>query len=188
MKKTDLQDKKDTLDRIIGWVENCDTKSTVMTALVGVFVSVLFTSNFITNSLQKLVSPISIYWRTGLGSFDLFCTIKLTCFICMIACFLYALFCLLKSLSAKTSSKQTGEKQVKTHSLIHYGSIQNVSYSDFKTSISTETDEDKLEDVLSQIYINSRRCQEKFDDYNKSIKFIRLGIILFVLFVTLMIW
>jgi hypothetical protein len=186
--RKDIQDKINTLDRMIGWVENCDTKATVMTALVGVFVSVIFTSSFITDSLHKLVAPISIYWKTGSGYFNLFCAVKLVIFIGMTTCFLFALFALLKSLTAKTSSKQTGDSHVKTHSLIHYGSIQMKSYNDFKSNTLSETEEDILEDVLSQIYINSKRCQEKFDDYNKSIKFIRIGIVLFVLFVTLIIW
>lgn len=186
--KKDIQDKINTLDRIIGWVENCDTKATVMTALVGVFVSVIFTSSFITDSIHKLVTPISIYWKTGSGYFDLFCAVKVIIFIVMSLCFLIALFYLLKSLAAKTSSKQTGDINVKTNSLIHYGSIQTKSYNDFKSCVLLETEEDKTEDVLSQIYINSKRCQEKFDNYNNSIRFIRLGVLLFVIFVVLLFW
>lgn len=185
--QNDIQDKINTLDRIIGWVENCDSKASIMMALVGVFLSILFTSDLLLSSLQKMVSPISIYLKTGVGSVDWFITIKLMLFVCMVTCLLVALFYLFSSLSAKTCSSQTGDNNVRTNSLIHYGNIKKKSYDEFRTSILAETETDKLDDILSQIYINSKRCQEKFDDYNKSIRFIKNGIFLFVLFVILLI-
>lgn len=183
----DIHELYSTLDRIIGWVENCDTKASVLTALVGVFISVLFTSSFITDSLRKIVSPILFYWKTGSGYFCLFSTLKLMIFIGMAICFLFALSYLLKTLSAKTSSKQTIDNNVNSDSLIHYGSIQTKFFNEFKSNILAETEEDKFDDILSQIYINSKRCQEKFNDYNKSIIYIRVGVGLFILYTVLVI-
>jgi hypothetical protein len=185
--QNDIQDKINTLDRISGWVTNCDTKSSIMMALVGVFISIIFTSDFLLNSLQDFFVPISLYWKTGSGTFSLFITIIILFFIGTIICLLLALFHLIKSLSAKTCSMQTGDVNLRTNSLIHYGSIQKTSYDIFKSTVLAETEDNRLDDILSQIYINSKRCQEKFDDYNKSKKLIKCGIILFVIFVLLLI-
>lgn len=177
------QDKLNTLERINSWIENCDSKSSIMMALVGVFISMIFTSDFILNSLTEIISTFFVYWKTGKGYFDMSYILILLLFISMVFCLLISLLYLIKALSARTCSKQTGNSQVKTDSLIHFGSIQKLSYNKFKTSILAETDGDKLEDILSQIYINSKRCQEKFDDYNYSIKFIKIGTVLFILFI-----
>lgn len=183
----DLQEKLNRLDRITSWIENSDSKSSIMMALVGIFVSTLFTNEFILNSLQKMITPIIIFWKTDSGSFDVLIAIKLSVFICLGYFLISALFYLIKSLTAKTCSKQTGDANVVTDSLIHFGTIQKRTFDDFKSLILTETESNKIEDVLSQIYINSKRCQEKFDYYNKSIKKIRIGVVLFVAFIALLI-
>lgn len=183
----DLQEKLSTLERITSWIENSDSKSSIMMALVGIFVSILYTNEFILNSLQQMIKPIFIFWKTGSGSFDLLVTIKLAIFICLGYFLISALFYLIKSLTAKTCSKQTGDDGVMTDSLIHFGSIQKRIYNDFKSSVLAETETNKYEDVLSQIYINSKRCQEKFDYYNKSIKKIKISILLFIIFIILLI-
>jgi hypothetical protein len=183
----DLQEKLSTLERITNWIENSDSKSSIMMAFVGIFVSILFTNEFILNSLQEMIKPIYLFWETRSGSFDLLITIKLVVFICLSYFLLSTLFYLIKSLTAKTCSKQTGDNGVMTDSLIHFGSIQNRTYDEFKSSILAETDTNKYEDVLSQIYINSKRCQEKFDCYNKSVKKIKISIVLFVLFIIILI-
>jgi hypothetical protein len=184
--QNDIQNKINTLDRINGWISNCDSKSSILLALLGVFISTIFTTDFIFNSLQKILFQVFSYWKNGIGSYSFLKTLIILSFIISVYCCLKAVLHLLKSLTAKTNSNQTGDSDLCTNSLIHYGSIQEKSFKDFKLSILAETETNKLEDILSQIYINSKRCQEKFDEYNKSLLLIKVGIITFIIFICLL--
>ena len=180
-----LHEKFGTLDRIIGWIGNSDSKSSIMLALVGILISILFTSDFILTSLQEMIKPVLTYYKTGFGKFDLSITVTLVVFLAMSSYLIASLFYLLKSLTAKTDSNQTGDNNLKIESLIYFGSIQKRTFEEYKVAVSSETETEKEEDVLSQIYINSKRCQEKFDNYNKSIRFLKIGIILLSIYIIL---
>lgn len=186
--QNDIENKLNTLDRINSWISNCDSKSSILLALLGVFISTTFTTDFVFNALQKILFQVFSYWKTGIGSFSILKTLIILSFIITIYSFLKAIFHLLKSLTAKTKSNQTRDSDLLTSSLIHYGSIQEKSFKDYKSSVLAETESNKLEDVLSQIYINSKRCQEKFDEYNKSLFLIKVGIILFIVFICLLLF
>lgn len=186
--QNNIQNKIDTLDRINSWISNCDSKSSILLAVLGVFISTIFTTDFVFNALQKILFQVFIYWKTGIGSFSTLKTLIILSFIITICSFLKAIYHLLASLTAKTKSNQTGDTDLFTNSLIHYGSIQEKSFKEYRLSVLAETESNKLEDVLSQIYINSKRCQEKFDEYNKSLLLLKLGIAVFILFISLLLF
>lgn len=62
--------------------------------------------------------------------------------------------------------KQSG---IEEKSLIHFSSISNNSFNDFKRRVTNQSENSMLNDLLSQIYINSSICHDKFKCHKKSV-------------------
>ena len=57
------------LDRTNMWISNCDQKASFLLALVGVVITVIFTSGVTPRVIQTLVNPFIDYCKDGVGSF-----------------------------------------------------------------------------------------------------------------------
>lgn len=60
---------------------------------------------------------------------------------------------------------------------LFFGSISKRKYSEFKVSFIEGAEQDKLNDVLTQIYINSMIASKKFEQYNKCLLWIIITIL-----------
>ncbi|OAV69981.1 hypothetical protein Barb4_01560 [Bacteroidales bacterium Barb4] len=165
---------QDIHNHVIGWTENCDTKASIMIAFIGIFASIFFTSDYILNSLQSLITHIAIYWTTGEGQFDflsliVFITLGLTLvFIGM------AILLLFNVLAGKTTCNED--------SVIFFHKIQNQSFEEYYDKINSINEDELLKDRFLQIYNCSRRCTEKFASYNKAIKKMKYGLLFLGIF------
>lgn len=65
------------LDRVNGWINNCDQKSSILLAIEGVVLTILCTSDYISFVHQRLILPIYNYYQTGNGVFSIINTIQL---------------------------------------------------------------------------------------------------------------
>ena len=161
-------------NQVIGWTENCDTKASIMIAFLGIFVSIFFTSDYILNSLQKLVSSIFHYWQTNEGSF---CFLSFVVFIFLgltLLFLIWSVVLLLNVLAGKTKCKED--------SIIFFQTIQNQLLDEFIEKVSLVNDEKIIKDRYTQIYNCSKRCAEKFNSYNKAVSKIKLGLLFLLLF------
>lgn len=166
--KLDEEQMEHNLDRVNMWIGNCDQKASFLLAVVGVMLSIIFTSESLVSSIKTiLVEPFLQYYNNHVGSF--------CCFRFLIAVFLIlgsvSMFCallfLLMSLSAKTDSNRLKKENpgLEDKSLLFYGSISNMSYSDYSSKTN-----DKYNDYRSQVYINSKICIKKFNRYKRGLK------------------
>ena len=68
-----------------------------------------------------------------------------------------------------------------TDSVLFFGKISDrASYQIFQNDILSIKKEDYLKDLLSQVYINSKIANEKYVNYNKGIKWTKIGFIAFI--------
>ncbi|WP_291527852.1 hypothetical protein [Bacteroides sp. UBA939] len=174
----DKQAKKDygieIHNQVIGWTENCDTKASILIAFLGIFVSILFTSDYVLSSLQELISPIFIYWKTGNGGFHFF---SLTIFILLgLSVFFMGstIVLLFNVLSGKTICNE--------NSNIFFGKIQEQPIDEYLNKIDTIDEEEVLKDGFIQIHNCSKRCAEKFSNYNKAVVKTKWGLLFLALF------
>ena len=65
------------LDRVNGWINNCDQKSSILLAIEGVVLTILCTSDYISFIHQQLIFPIYNYYETGNGVFSIINTVQL---------------------------------------------------------------------------------------------------------------
>lgn len=190
MDKNDLESR---MDRIIDWVKTCDTKASIMLTLVGLLVSFVFTSDFVMKGVTSIIRSFFDYHPDSKS----ICDINLTGLLSLVA-LLFSVYFLLGSIyrlimvlyskpketlcNTKRPSfvfrlfnilfcyKWNDLNDVDTvkDSLIHFNHISDLNYQVFRKEINSAGYEEQ-EDLLSQIYINAKRCSEKFSDYNSAI-------------------
>lgn len=174
MTQTDLEDK---LDRVIGWINNCDQKASILLAFIGVAFPLLFSSDFATNTYKELISDFLYYLQNGEGQFSL---IRFLCFlftVLSILCLGVSFWFLLSALSGRIDSSIYAEDGLRTESLIFFGSISKMKYIDFEANFSKQSKDTAINDITSQLYINSKICQTKFVAYNNALCWLKRGIL-----------
>lgn len=151
------------LSRIIGFVNSCDSKSSIV--MSGVLA--------ITALIAGLNGPsLADYFKNNLDSAG--AILLLLLLIVSIALIIIGLSFIISSLYAR------GKPDDRTYhdSLIYYGSISSLEYDEYKESVLSRTNEDYLEDLVSQVHINSVICSKKYDLYNKGLLSSITGIVL----------
>ena len=168
-----IEEAKASLDRINAWINSCDSKAGIVLALVGVLLTIIFTNDGMAemyNVLQNIMPPAN------------FCTI-LYIGILGIATFMLCdgIARLIFTLVARINSNVYNEPDLITDSVLFFGKISDkASYQVFQNDVLNMTKEEYLNDLLSQIYINSKIANEKHVNYNKGIKWTIIGFIALV--------
>ncbi|EOA3813686.1 Pycsar system effector family protein [Enterococcus hirae] len=176
MNKIDYEKRNEELyqrmDRINEWIKSCDNKTSILLATFGIFSSI-FISDFFRN---KCISIARYMLDKGE-----FCSILyLLIFSIFIVSLGVGLFNLVKELSPKISFKNINSK----NSLIFFGSIGDKTYDRFKQLIDEEVEENTYDDIIYQIYVNSKICVNKHTYAKKGIIFSSIGVIgIFLMFV-----
>ena len=163
------------LDRVNGWIGNCDQKASFLLTLVGVIATLICTGDTMVKVKEILVNPFIAYWKEGIGGFDTE-RFFLALFLCSgLLCLLGAIVFLLMCLMAKTDYSKFEQPGIEKNSRLFYGSIAKMKYDEFRSAIN-----DYDNDLLSQLYINSVICNAKFDNYKIAVKFVFAAIPLLV--------
>lgn len=173
--KNKLEYANEVHNQVIGWTGNCDSKASFILAFVGVIIPLILTSNYIIDSLEKLLSDFLGYWIHKKGEFSLtalfmfgsLCTTIFLigkCIVCQISC-----------LTARLNKNPK--------SIIFFKSISEQSHENYVALVDATTDDEYLNDKLKQIHICSTICATKFEKYNNGVKAIKIGLIFFFLFI-----
>lgn len=162
------------LENINSWINNSDTKASILLGLIGVFLTMLFSDSsffkkifaILNNALSKITFSDILY---------------LIFIILSIILFLLGVFKLFKVLVPTLKIKINSKR----NSILYFGSIsEHQNCKDFKLSVLEIEEEDLIDDILNQIYINSTICKNKFDNFTFGFKYSIFGMILFcVLFI-----
>ncbi|WP_442637761.1 Pycsar system effector family protein [Rossellomorea marisflavi] len=176
-----LEESIRNLERANFWISNCDTKISFALAFAGILVGGFFASSIITDSLSDLVEKLLTLNEIGNIThvlYIIFTTLVLSAFVVLSVSSVTFLFLALKGSINPVIYKQEG---LNTDSTIFFGTIQNKTFIDFKSSIDNQNKEVLLNDYLSQTYINSKIAKRKFDLYNKGILFLIYSTLAFVI-------
>lgn len=174
-----------TLERINFWIANCDTKISFSLAFAGILLGGFFSSSIITGSLTKLIeklikiNDIENHWEMRHIEFT---TIVLIIFVILMVVSVTYLF---RGIKGSIDPSVYQQAQLTTNSNLFFGSIQSKSFGDFKDAIDAQTQEQLQNDYLSQTYINSKICQQKFNLYNKGVTYLIFSTVTFIILNTL---
>lgn len=160
-----------TLERNIGFVANCDNKTSIVLAIIGVFLTIILTND----GLNKIYGIIStcIEMKT-------FCSIMyLFALGVAIVVMVLGIFNLCIVLIAKTS--ETAEGVTLTNSRIFFTGINKHGNCEiYKAKFYEMGEQELLDELIAQIYINSNIASEKYNKYNRGVKWTIIGFGLFV--------
>lgn len=157
------------LDRINGWINNCDQKTSILMAIEGVVLTIFCTSDYISLIHKRIIIPIYTYYKTGNGVFSLTNTIQICLLLAMFVFAFLSIFYSLQVIKGETDISVFKQPGIEEKSLIHFSSISNNSFNEFKRKVSSQSEKSLLNDLFSQIYINSSICYNKFKCHKKSV-------------------
>lgn len=162
-------------NQIIGWTSNCDTKASIILAFIGILVSITFTSEYLLGGVQTEIENIINYWKNGIGGFSLLSTLM---FLSLFGFVIFTLLCCYFAISSLKANIECPDD-----SIIFFGKIAELSKEKYIERVNSVTEEEFEQDKLSQIHICAEICKGKFKFYNKSIKCLKWGLLLFICFV-----
>ena len=156
-----------TLDHIIGFVNSCDVKASIVLGIFGIVVGGLLSDSILTILLSNL--------NLAIGSDGLFAPIFLVLFGLSSISILTGLFFLISAISAKT-------KLSKKDSKIYFVDIAaNATEEAYRKKLVPLKETDVSADLISQIYITSKICTKKYRHYNFGLLTLAIGIVVFLL-------
>ena len=161
-----------TLELVNSWINNCDQKAGIVLAVVGVIVTVVMTSDFVKFMREYVFVPFMDYCS---GNKELsFSWSRFTVFflfviavIILITCCCYLFRAIRANIDYTKMYKENPELE-KT-SQIFYGTISGMKYDDFKKG-----GIEFVDDLKSQIYVNSNIATTKFQNYNEGLFWFKL--------------
>ena len=150
---------KNILDRIIVFIENCDSKVSYLLSAFGVIFTILFTLKF----------PNLKFIECTLAQPSVSCLfiLSLLGFVFSLMCFIKGLYHFTQVLIARTQCTHYQKSK------LFFGHIATKyeNYQEYLSDVNQITDDAYREDLSSQIYTNSQICNKKFEQYNIGFKF-----------------
>lgn len=160
-----------TLERNIGFVTNCDNKTSIALASIGALLAVIFTNDGVSAVFNIIKSCAEVKTFSNI--------LYLICLVSSIFVTALGMYKLGSVLVARVSEEAPGRKQ--ENSKIFFSGIRRCG--DCKTYSSrfyAMNREDLLEDLVEQIYINADIASVKYAKYNLGLKCTIVGFISFV--------
>lgn len=159
---------REQLDRHLDWIKSCDTKASIVLAVVGIFLTI-FASESSINMLNLVFSGVFQHLNFSNLLYLLF-------FFFSLCVFIYGAYSLIRVLVPRLSKEAQLYEGTHTDSLYFFEAIGKNTFPEFKEKMARRVEGDDMSDILSQVYINAKICTVKYSYYNKGIKFSFLGI------------
>lgn len=162
-----------TLERNIGFINGCDTKTSIVLASVGVLLTIILTNDGLSEIFH--IAKTCIDTKT-------FCSVLYLVGLLISACTLVVgLWKLVSVLIAKVDPPTKTSRQP-VSSLIFFGGILKAGDpSTYRSKFIAMKDTELLDDLISEIYINAEIATQKYRRYNLGLKLVVLGFVFFVL-------
>lgn len=153
------EDAYETLSIINTWIGNMDTKVSFALALSGVLIGVIFEKGM-PNAFERITEISKLAELSGgeIMAAMLVVLLYLSSFI-SILCFMLSIIARVKNLNNAPS-------------VFFFGSIGNMTFESYKSSIKEMDEKDIVNDLEEQIHTNSKICNLKAKWYNNGIKFL----------------
>ncbi|MDI3310496.1 MAG: DUF5706 domain-containing protein [Thermoanaerobacterium sp.] len=156
------------LDRHLEWIKSCDTKTSIVLGVIGIFLTI-FASDSSINMLNLVFSEAIQNLNFSNLLYLLFFTLSLCIFV-------YGAFCLIRVLIPRLSKEVEMYQGIYKDSLYFFEAIAKSTFPEYKEKVAKRIEEDDINDIMSQIFINAKICTIKYSLYKKGIKFSFLGI------------
>lgn len=167
---------KEILDRNTAWIENCDSKTSIILGSFGVIAGIFLATDYVSkfkSILCHMASRVS-FWTVV---YVIFCILSISLILTGCVCWLTVLF-------ARVNPDKFYNRGIKSDSLIFFSSIaKHKSLSSYKRDLEKCGTKQMDEDLISQIYICSIICDKKFKYYKLGLFLASIGSILFAVLI-----
>jgi hypothetical protein len=174
-----IENSVNKLNLVNSWISNCDSKSSYILTFFGVIITIIFTSKVGEDMISSLAFTSAD--KITLESFNYF--LQLLLFILFLISSLTTFYFTYSTLKARIDPEIYSQEDLVTSSNIFYGSICSKNFKDFNSEIKTESEENYLNDINSQIFINSNIANLKFKNYNLSLQFMLITFCVFLIYI-----
>lgn len=161
-----------TLERNIGFVTNCDNKTSIVLAAIGVLLTIILTDD----GLKEIFNII----RICIGDKATGNSFYLICLGVSSAITILGMFNLGSVLVAKTSEEASGFDGINSR-IFFSGIRENEEYKTYRSRFYSMKREELLDELIAQIYINADIAARKYEKYNFGFKCTIIGFLLFVI-------
>lgn len=172
------------LSLIKDWISNCDSKVSVLLSGLGIFAGIFLTSDYSNKliKISKLISEendnIDGYQAIILATFASIYVFASICLLILLPCGCWYLF---KTITANVNSKEFKNSGIYSNSLIFFSSIAgHATLAEYRRQLSKCSKEQMTYDFISQIYVCSIICDQKFAFYNKGLFCSRIVLLAFI--------
>ena len=175
-----------TYEQVSSWINNCDSKASILLALIGVILSIVFTNDFILGGITERINQVvNVFKEEASNSV---CDIIITCAILIILVLSIGyLICSLSKMIQVLYARLDDSRDKENPSVSYFRSIAAKSFDDYKSIVDGISKESLVDDKLHQVYDCSCICSRKFTLYNDGVKSMKIGLILFAVYLLLFI-
>lgn len=171
--KIKKEDAIDILDRIIGFINNCDNKASAMFGVFGVLLTIFFSGEGVTE-IKDII-------KTAINN-NKYCGILYSIFLSGAGIiFAFGIFKLIQVLFPKIDCDDLEQEDIECDSKIFFGDIcKNPTYKQYKLKLQECSEDEYLNDIISQIYLNAVICNRKFKNYKAGVITALIGFLSFL--------
>lgn len=159
------EDAYQTLGLINAWISNVDTKVSFALTLAGVLIGIIFGEGF-PNAFQRVTEVSRIAELDGTEIVEIIWVSLLY------LCIFFSIISFIWAITARVKNPN------KVSSIFFFGAISSMDLAKYKENINQITEDKIVEDLVEQIYTNSRICSEKVKWYNRGIYFLIFAIMI----------
>ena len=182
MNKNNINEYADkTYEQVSGWINNCDSKASILLALIGVFLPIAVTSDFL---LEGIIEELEVI----VGLFSGNCPCCAWASVLLILLLGVSVFYFIKSLRflfVVLFARLDDSRKEENPSISFYKSIGEHSYEEYKKLVGSISEDQLTEDKIRQVHDCSKICTQKFLNYNKSISAAKLALTFFGAYIAL---
>lgn len=175
----------ETHSQIIDWIGKCDTKASIVIALIGVVMPVLISCDTIHAKTEHIVKSFISYYKNPIPNVTidwLGFTIIASEIVCVIL-LVVSLWFLFNVIISRSKISNENSK-----SLIFFGSISDCDLEKFIDKVGKMSDEAYMKDKEEQIHTCATICTKKHNNYNIGVKVLKWGMLCILLFLVLVIF
>ncbi|MDD4164032.1 MAG: DUF5706 domain-containing protein [Eubacteriales bacterium] len=163
----------DILNRNTTWIENCDSKASIITSGIGVVIGILLATDYVAKFQEIYTYMVD---QTGFWSMIYLILSGISIIGILIGC-----FSLIQVLIARIDPNEFSDKGIQLESLIYFSSIAKFkTLSAYRQKLEKCDLEKMNNDLISQIYICSLICDKKFRHYKLGLFISLAGFSLFI--------
>ena len=160
------------LERTIGWINNCDTKTSIILSGLGVLYGIFLATDYLGKSISLVKWMID---NLSFGSVVYLIFISISVLLMLVGVAFFTLVLL-----SRTNISEFRNQKVNSVSLLFFDSISSFStVKDYKNKIENCDGKLFIDDLISQIYVCSIICKSKFDYYKRGLLFSLFGVVMY---------